>query len=163
MSCSGHLKMTRNKNSEKGMECFTCLTDTAHLLDCYINTDLCFHLLSLCSDFRSSSSPLNYPQTMNLQTDNISILYLSRHYLSKLDCVEISLIKEVTSDFSHICVVSCHLSKSSFQGSSCPQQQQLTWTGSKTPSLSREIGGRFSLKFKPLSDVPATVHGSPCW
>ena len=122
------------------MECFTCLTDTAHLLDCYINTDLCFHLLSLCSDFRSSSSPLNYPQTMNLQTDNISILYLSRHYLSKLDCVEISLIKEVTSDFSHICVVSCHLSKSSFHGSSCPQGSSLLGQAAKHPPYLGRLG-----------------------
>ena len=27
-------------NEEEGMECFTCLTDTAQLLDCNINTDL---------------------------------------------------------------------------------------------------------------------------
>ena len=83
-------------------------------------------------------------------------------FFSKLDCAEISSRKEVISDFSHILCPQLPFVKKLFSGVKL-SAGQLTWTGSKTPSLSREIGGRFSLKFKPLSDVPATAHGSPCW
>ena len=77
------------------------------------------------------------------------------HHWSMLYCAaEICLRKQAICGFSHISggfsVAICQkvFDQKVFYRSQVVRAGQLTWTGSRTPSLSLEIGGRFSLQIR---------------